>query len=358
MGGHYTERTLNKISKSRKALSAASALGIKRGGLSMKACNIIYWSLIVPILTYGAELWILKASDIEALDKYQRYAGKRIQRFPKYTPNESSFRGLGWMRLENYIYAKKLIFVRTILCRNDDCLYKRVFKLRAIAFNEDIAKGTANTYDSPVFDILRIAIIFDVYNEIMNIITRGHWYSKQWKKLIWARAWRIEDSDWQYGSYFFRSLNIINLTVGCAKYLCWWHVSDIYPPCIKQSETMAKIVCRASSLKSDDPRYRGATFINKACSHCKLVEAEDVKHMVLTCPNNIDTRVQMLNELSTDIECREIWQSIDAPDTLKVLLGGMPHGREFNDMIPIWCIASKWIHITYFRTVRNREGVG
>ena len=100
-GGVYTERTVNKISKSQKALSAASALGIKRGGLSMKACNIIYWSLIIPILTYGAELWVLKLSDIEALDKYQRYAGKRIQRFPKYTPNESSFRGLGWMRFEN-----------------------------------------------------------------------------------------------------------------------------------------------------------------------------------------------------------------------------------------------------------------
>ena len=48
----YSVRTEEKISKSRKALSAASALGIKHGGLSMKVCNIIYWSLIVPILTY------------------------------------------------------------------------------------------------------------------------------------------------------------------------------------------------------------------------------------------------------------------------------------------------------------------
>ena len=198
-GGVYTERTINKISKSRKALSAALALGIERGGLSMRACNVIYWCLIIPILTYGAELWVLKLSDIEALDKYQRYAGKRIQRFPKYTPNEVSYKGLGWMRLENYIYDKKMIFVRTILCRNDNCIYKRTFISRALSFNGDIAKGIANEYDSPVYDILRIAIIFDVYHVIMNVITRNHWYrKKQWKDMIWLRAWQIEDSDWQY----------------------------------------------------------------------------------------------------------------------------------------------------------------
>ena len=80
---NYTSCTLDKISKARKALSAASAVGIKRGGLSIRACNIIYWSDIIPILTYGCEIWILKQSDIDALDKFQRYAGKRIQRFPR-----------------------------------------------------------------------------------------------------------------------------------------------------------------------------------------------------------------------------------------------------------------------------------
>ena len=63
------------------------------------------------------------------------------------------------MRLENYIYAKKLIFIRTILIRSDDCIYKKVFKMRAIAFNDDIPQGMENRYDSPIFGILRIAVI-------------------------------------------------------------------------------------------------------------------------------------------------------------------------------------------------------
>ena len=77
----------------------------------MRACNIIFWCLIVPILTYGSELWVLKQCDIDELGKFQRYAGKRFQRFPKWAPNETSFKGLGWMRLETYIYAKKCVYL-------------------------------------------------------------------------------------------------------------------------------------------------------------------------------------------------------------------------------------------------------
>ena len=93
-GGGNSKRTEIKVSKGREALLAASALGIKNGGISMRACNIIFWNLIIPILTYSTELWVLKQTDIDILDKLQRYAGKQIQRFPINTPNETSFRGL------------------------------------------------------------------------------------------------------------------------------------------------------------------------------------------------------------------------------------------------------------------------
>ena len=98
----------------------------------MLACNLIYWTVIVPITTHGAELWILKQVDIDILDEFQRYSGSRVQRFPPSSPNETCFVGLSWMRLENVIYAKKIVFIRTILVRNEDCIYKQVVKIRAI----------------------------------------------------------------------------------------------------------------------------------------------------------------------------------------------------------------------------------
>ena len=129
-------RTEDKISKGRRSLNAAPALGIRKGGLTIYSCNIIYWCMIVPIITYGCELWILKQNDIESLDKFQRYAGRRIQRFPPHSPNEASFRGLGGCTLRILYMEKKLIFIRTILIMDDICIYKSVLKIRAIQFNK------------------------------------------------------------------------------------------------------------------------------------------------------------------------------------------------------------------------------
>ena len=88
------------------------------------------WSVMIPIVTYAAELiplqlWVLKQKDLEILESFQRYSGKRLQRFRMDCPNELSYVGLGWMRFENFIYVKKLLFLRTIIVRDEKSIYKR-----------------------------------------------------------------------------------------------------------------------------------------------------------------------------------------------------------------------------------------
>ena len=56
-----------KISKGRKTLNAC--LGVKRKGLSMSICNLVFWLVIIPITTYGAEIWTMSDEDIENLNK-------------------------------------------------------------------------------------------------------------------------------------------------------------------------------------------------------------------------------------------------------------------------------------------------
>ena len=121
IGGNYAERTDDKIGR---ALCAASGMGIKKGGVNMMTANIIFWSMIIPIITYASELWILKQQDIDKLEKFQCFTGRKIQRFRKSSPIETSFAGLGWMRLENYVYAKKMIFIRTVSVMKDESIYK------------------------------------------------------------------------------------------------------------------------------------------------------------------------------------------------------------------------------------------
>ena len=302
---------------------------------------------------------MLKQGDIDSLDKFQRYAGKRIQRFPRHAPNETCFRGLGWMRIENFIYAKKLIFVRTIMNMKPDSIYRIVFVQRTMHFNNNIAESMENVHDSPVFDILKTSITFGLYDFILNMVTRNHVYTKiQWKRIVWNRAWEIEDEDWQYGALFYKSLNCLNMSIGKTYYLSWWHISDCIPSKMRQCENMAKLVCRISDLKSDDYNLRGASFLNKSCSNCDDAAYEDVGHMIMSCTNTSDLRKDMIGEIENDIECRDIWRDINASEVLSTLLGGTPRGHTFPEMFKIWCIAAFWINEMYYKTLSDRAGVG
>ena len=74
------------------------------------SCNLIFWSVVMPILTFGSEIWILSDKDHENLQNFQRYAGRRVQRFPQRSPNMTSFFGLGWIKINTYIMIKKGTF--------------------------------------------------------------------------------------------------------------------------------------------------------------------------------------------------------------------------------------------------------
>ena len=93
----YSERLEERISKSR-SFNSITSIGIKKRGVNMKTCSTIVWTLIIPVLTYGCELWILKGKDIEILRKFQRQIGRRCQRFPSKSPNHSAYSPLGLVK--------------------------------------------------------------------------------------------------------------------------------------------------------------------------------------------------------------------------------------------------------------------
>ena len=133
--------------------------------------------MIIATITYGAELWILENRDIELLDKFQGCAVRRIHRFNRRTPNESSFATLGWMRLENSIHGKKLLFIWTITSLEADNLYKQRFVKRFEYFCRDPERGTTNINESPMYDILRVSIIFKLFAKVKGVVLKGHIYS-------------------------------------------------------------------------------------------------------------------------------------------------------------------------------------
>ena len=99
-------RVCEKISKGRRTLNAITGLGIRKRGHSMKVCNIIFWGIVIPIVTFGCKAWVLLDKDIENLLSFHRFSEKRIQRFKQSSHNSCAFYGLGWSRITTFISIK------------------------------------------------------------------------------------------------------------------------------------------------------------------------------------------------------------------------------------------------------------
>ena len=56
INGGFSTRALEKGKKGRRAFYSVLGLGIKKCGLNMSTCNLIFWSLIVPITLFSSDL--------------------------------------------------------------------------------------------------------------------------------------------------------------------------------------------------------------------------------------------------------------------------------------------------------------
>ena len=146
-------------------------------------------------MSFGCELWVLSERDRENILAFERMDGRRIQRFPHRSLNQTSFYGLGWVRLTTLILVKKLLFVLTILKMNIQNPVRRLFVYRSKVFCENSNTGEINNFNSPVFDNLSAANRLGLLNTLMGMINGSFAvYGKScWSKFVWSQAWRLEE---------------------------------------------------------------------------------------------------------------------------------------------------------------------
>ena len=320
---------------------------------------MIFWSMVIPIITFASELWVLSDEDVGLLEDFQLHAGRRIQRLHQKAPRETSYRGLGWLSIEMYIYIKKMLFIRTIAVLGEESVYKHVFVNRYIQYvnNRQIAK--LNVLESPSFDILRIAEVFGLHIEVDAMLRGTRYFSKnQWKKLVWTNAWALENRDWDIRSRLFKVTKFIDSTQDSIEMLVWWQLGDKSHEIMNCSESMVKLVCRASKLKSDDFQYKNDPTMRPYCDLCHNFAIEDVEHMIMHCPflqNQQNVMRGQINEVermyNTEVlSCNE--------DNLLLMLGKIPQGANPEMMFDVFSIVAKNVHKMYMVIVKSREGVG
>ena len=357
--GQNKDRLVEKISKGRKALNAASGLGLKPGGLSIKACSLIFWSLVIPIVTFSCELWVLNDEDIRLLEDFQAYAGRRVQRFRQNSPRATSYVGLGWIRLEIFIYVKKMLFIRTIAIMSETSIYRRIFVNRYLEYDRNSARCIENRLQSPTYDILRVSDMFGLYDDVCKMMNGTAIFTKkQWKDKVWEKAWGLENQDWHFRTNLFSSTKYISATIDSVRMLIWWQLGGLSHDMMMHCETMCRLVCRASELKVDCYQYRNNPLNRPYCDNCDDLAIENVEHLIMHCQFHNERRNQMYEEIE-DLE-RFYGARILSPveNNLYTLLGKVPLDAN-PEMVFHFCrIVANNVHSMYTAVTKNREGVG
>ena len=358
-GDSFLERTNEKIKKGRRAFFSTLSLGIKKRGLTMNTCNLLFWSVIVPITLFGSELWVLQASDLHELDLFQRQVSRRMQRFHGRAPIHTSVRGLGWMRLETLIYAKKVMFLRTILCMAEDTIYRRVLMERLRQFLADPIAASANIHFSPLFDILRITAMFGMMNMTINMANNTHVYSKVcWKKEVWLNAWKVENEEWGFTTALFPDTHYLKSVLCDAReHLIWWEISNRCPESMHMCENIAAMICRASLLKSDSIEFKGTLISARACENCDSFSEENVEHIIMQCSKHAHTRGEITRAIA---EFDEMNQTVlgQSHDILMYVLGKDIIGVDDKIKIDFWHKIGQLVNRIYEETIISRSGIG
>ena len=210
---------------------------------------------------------------------------------------------------------------------------RKIFELRLLSYCENPQKGRTNEYRSPIYDILNVADLFALFNIIQELVNgKSPLVSKRaWSKIIWERAWKLDDADWNAYNYISKDNDLLALTVGKTWYLTWWYISDIDYTLVRMCETMAKMICHTSRLKKDDFRLKGLSMSNRTCIMCDMYSIEDIIHLLTQCPYYRKDRDMMYAEIFR--ECPNAMKSFkeNRGEIPYFLLGrGIPYGKTRN----------------------------
>ena len=174
-----------------------------------------------------------------------------------------------WIRLGQTGYActnKETYFLLTFMKMKDNRL-QIVFKSRVRQYVDDGEKGMENKQQSPVTDMLNTSAKFGILSIVLEMVFghRAIMGKKEWLKMVWKKAWGIDDNSRHSTKALFDRTDMLVKTIGKSQCSTWWRIADKWPAHQRMCETMAHLVCHRSCLKDEDPRLKGTGFSKVVC---------------------------------------------------------------------------------------------
>ena len=136
-------QTNERCSAARSAFFALNAVGSQFGCLHPITTHRLYSTLCLPILVYGAELWVLPKSELQIMERIHRKILRTAQGLPTRCPNAAVYSLIGSRSIESFIQQRQLSFINSISSLDNDALPKCLLQER---LSTSSAKGLIPAY--------------------------------------------------------------------------------------------------------------------------------------------------------------------------------------------------------------------
>ena len=212
---------------------------------------IYYNAIILSRLTYNSEAWgELTKSNIEALEKIQNKALKRLLNLPQSTPSKGLLHELGIPSIYHIIAKKKIIFMKKILTFKPENLTRRIFEEQAHMPGKTWRKSTNNLIEELNISNIKTSS----KNNLKNTI----------KKSIKA------NEEKQFQLYKTQSQKCKNITT---KFSTPDYIKSLP---LNEAITILKLKLEMTDVKTNYKNKYG----NLKCEACNEGEPEDVQHLI------------------------------------------------------------------------------
>ena len=163
---------------------------------------------------------------------------------------------------------------------------------------------------------------------------------------------------WNVQFCVIKNLDMIGEVNAKCKYLTWWYLSGKCPTSMKACETVARLVCHASLLKTDDVRLKNLNRSERVCSLCDLYEDDNVRHLVMQCPKLQSERTAMFLELRNVGDGYRARVLDNSGDILSILFERPSDALPIVQMDAFWLVSCKHVNNMYMRNIKLRKGIG
>ena len=212
-----------RIGQSQKAFSALRGLGSEFLPVPPNVLSKLYWSVVIPKMTYGMEIVPITEAGMLELKKVHRNNARVIQNLPVSTPTPSTLATVGWLSIDAFICMRKLTFLWHILCMPVSNIYRR---LVILLMQQCLINGSLwNTEmrESPVIDMFRVAHRYGMTNLLRHCyLNKDFGAFTARKSLVKRVVWEYEWRRWRASCVMYPRLETYNSIVNDIKMNVWW----------------------------------------------------------------------------------------------------------------------------------------